>query len=68
MDLTLLIHPVIVAGAVLMVLTAYLPKTRKKLHFRLHYAAGILAFSLSPFLSGSTSCSQAAGPRSSPRP
>jgi len=47
MDLTLLIHPAIAGGAVLMVVTAYLLKTRKKLYFRLHYAAGILAFSLS---------------------
>jgi hypothetical protein len=45
-DLTLLIHPVIAASAVLMVVTAYLLKTRKKLYFRLHYAAGIIAFSL----------------------
>jgi hypothetical protein len=47
MDLALLIHPVIAAGAVLMVVTAYFLKTRKKLYFRLHYAVGILAFSLS---------------------
>lgn len=47
MDLTLLIHPVIAAGAVLAVVAAYLLKTRKKLYFRLHYAAGILAFALS---------------------
>jgi hypothetical protein len=46
MDLILLIHPVIAALAVVMVVTAYLLKTRKKLYFRLHYAAGILAFSL----------------------
>ncbi len=47
MDLTLLIHPALAASAVVMVLTAYLLKTRKKLYFRLHYAAGVLAFSLS---------------------
>jgi hypothetical protein len=47
MDLILLIHPVVAAGAVLTVVTAYLLKTRKKLYFRLHYAAGILAFALS---------------------
>jgi hypothetical protein len=46
LDLEALIHPVIAASAVLMVVTAYLLKTRKKLYFRLHYAAGILAFSL----------------------
>jgi hypothetical protein len=46
MDLTLLIHPALAASAVLLVVTAYLLKTRKKLYFRLHYAAGILAFSL----------------------
>jgi len=47
MDLTLLVHPAIAASAVVMVLVAYLLKTRKKLYFRLHYAAGILAFALS---------------------
>jgi len=47
MDLALLIHPAIAASAVVMVVTAYLLKARKKLYFRLHYAAGILAFSLS---------------------
>ena len=47
MDLALLIHPAIAAGAVVSVVLAYLLKTRKKLYFRLHYAAGILAFSLS---------------------
>jgi hypothetical protein len=47
MDLILLIHPVIAASAVLTVVTAYLLKTRKRQYFRLHYAAGILAFSLS---------------------
>jgi len=46
MDLTLLLHPAIAASAVVMVLTAYLLKTRKKLYFRLHYAAGVLAFAL----------------------
>src|ERR1700688_1388622 len=46
MDLALLIHPAIAASAVLSVVTAYLLKTRRKLYFRLHYAAGILAFSL----------------------
>jgi len=47
MDLVLLIHPAIAAGAVLAVVAAYLLKTRKKLYFQLHYAAGILAFALS---------------------
>ena len=47
MNLALLIHPVIAASAVVMVVTAYLLKTRKKLYFRLHYAAGVLAFALS---------------------
>jgi hypothetical protein len=47
MDLALLIHPVLAASAVLMVVAAYLLKTRKKLYFRLHYAAGILAVALS---------------------
>ena len=47
MDFSLLIHPAIAASAVLMVVLAYLTKTRKKLHFRLHYPAGILAFLLS---------------------
>jgi hypothetical protein len=44
MDLALLTHPAFAASAVLLVATAYLLKTRKKLYFRLHYAAGILAF------------------------
>ncbi len=44
MDLALLIHPAVAASAVLLVVTAYLLKTRKKLYFRLHYAAGITAF------------------------
>lgn len=47
MDLTLLIHPAIAASAVICVVAAYLLKTRKKLYFRLHYAFGILALSLS---------------------
>ncbi len=47
MDLTLLIHPAIAASAVVLVVAAYLLKTSRRLHFRLHYAAGILAFSLS---------------------
>jgi heme A synthase len=47
MNLTLLVHPTIAAGAVVAVLAAYLLKTRKKLYFRLHYAAGVLAFALS---------------------
>jgi hypothetical protein len=47
MDLILLIHPAIAAGAVVTVVAAYLLKTQKKLYFRLHYAAGILAFALS---------------------
>ena len=46
MDLALLIHPALAASAVLAVVTAYLLKKRKKLYFRLHYAAGITAFSL----------------------
>jgi hypothetical protein len=46
MELSLLIHPAIAAAAVVMVVTAYLLKRRKKLYFRLHYIAGILAFSL----------------------
>ncbi len=49
MDLSLLIHPIIAASAVLLVATTYLLKSRRKLYFRLHYAAGILAFSLSMF-------------------
>lgn len=47
MDLSLLIHPAIAATAVLLVSTAYLLKKGKRLHFRLHYLAGILAFTLS---------------------
>ena len=47
MDLALLIHPAIAAGAVVSVFAAYLLKTRKKLYFKLHYLAGILAFALS---------------------
>lgn len=47
MDVILLIHPAIAASAVVLVVTAYLLKTRKKLYYRLHYAAGILAFGLS---------------------
>lgn len=47
MDFLLLVHPAIAAGAVVAVVAAYLLKTRKKLYFRLHYAAGILAFALS---------------------
>jgi heme A synthase len=47
MELSLLVHPAVAAGAVVSVLAAYLLKTRKKLYFRLHYAAGILAFALS---------------------
>jgi hypothetical protein len=47
MDLVLLIHPAVAASAVVAVVTAYLLKTRKRLYFRLHYVAGILAFSLS---------------------
>jgi len=46
MDLILLIHPALAASAVALVATAYLLKTRRKLYFRLHYAAGILGFSL----------------------
>ncbi len=46
MDLILLVHPALAASAVVLVATAYLLKTRKRLYFRLHYAAGILAFSL----------------------
>lgn len=46
MDLALLIHPAIAASAVVLVVTAYLLKTGRKLYFRLHYAVGILAFSL----------------------
>jgi hypothetical protein len=41
-----LIHPAMAAGAVLSVMVAYLLKTRRKVYFRLHYAAGIVAFSL----------------------
>ena len=47
MELSLLVHPAIAVGAVVSVLAAYLLKTRKRLYFRLHYAAGILAFALS---------------------
>jgi len=47
MELSLLVHPAIAAGAVVSVLAAYLLKTRKRLYFRLHYVAGILAFALS---------------------
>jgi len=46
LDLLLLVHPLIAASAVVLVVTAYLLKTRKRLYFRLHYAAGILAFAL----------------------
>jgi hypothetical protein len=46
MDLILLVHPALAASAVVLVTTAYLLKTRKRLYFRLHYAAGILAFCL----------------------
>jgi hypothetical protein len=46
LDLTLLIHPAIAASAVVLVVTAYLLKTSRRLYFRLHYAAGILAFAL----------------------
>ncbi|MDA4115561.1 MAG: hypothetical protein OK442_03265 [Thaumarchaeota archaeon] len=49
MELSLLVHPAIAAGAVVSVLAAYLLKVRTKLYFRLHYAAGILAFALSMF-------------------
>lgn len=47
MDLALLIHPAFAASAVLLVLTAYLLKARKRQYFRLHYAAGIGAFATS---------------------
>ena len=47
MELSLLVHPAIAASAVLAVLATYLLKTLKKLYFRLHYAAGVLAFALS---------------------
>jgi hypothetical protein len=47
LDLSLLIHPAIAASAVVLVITAYLLKTSKRLYFRLHYGAGILAFALS---------------------
>lgn len=46
MDLTLLIHPAVAASSVVLVATAYLLKTGKKQYFRLHYAAGVLAFAL----------------------
>ena len=49
MDLLLLLHPAFAASAVILVATAYLLKTRRRLYFRLHYAAGILAFSLAMF-------------------
>ena len=47
MDLALLIHPAFAASAVLLVLTAYLLKARKRQYFQLHYAAGIAAFATS---------------------
>ena len=47
MDLALLIHPTIAAGAVLLVVTSYVLKTRKRLYFNAHYISGILAFSAS---------------------
>lgn len=47
MDLSLLIHPALAAGAVVSVVAAYLLKTRKKQYFRLHYVAGVLAFGFS---------------------
>lgn len=47
LDLSLLIHPVLAAGAVISVIAAYLVKSRRKQYFRLHYVAGILAFGFS---------------------
>jgi hypothetical protein len=46
LDLTLLIHPALAISVVLLVTTAYLLKTRRKLYFVAHYVAGILAFVL----------------------
>jgi len=46
MDLTLLIHPALAISVVLLVATAYLLKTRRRLYFVAHYVAGILAFAL----------------------
>lgn len=47
MDLSLLIHPTVAAGAVVSVVLAYALKKRRKQYFRLHYLAGGLAFGLS---------------------
>jgi len=38
-------HPLLAAPIVLLILTAYLLKTRKRQYFVAHYVAGVLAFS-----------------------
>jgi len=42
----LVIHPIFAASTVLLIITTYLLKTRKRHHFLAHYTAGILAFAL----------------------